>query len=77
MLLTAFNYLNAQDNTSTFNMTLEQAKAGDVESQCYLGFLYYHGNGVQKNVSEAVKWYKKAAEQGMEDAKEKLKILGY
>ncbi len=26
MLLTAFNYLNAQDNTSTFNMTLEQAK---------------------------------------------------
>ena len=33
-----------------------------------LGVCYYNGRGVEQNYEEAVKWYKKAAEQGNDDA---------
>ena len=49
-------------------------------AQCNLGYCYYFGQGVPKDYSEAVKWYRKAAEQGHEYAKErlqKLKEMGY
>jgi hypothetical protein len=37
-----------------------------------IGDNYYDGNGVEKNYAEAVKWYRKAAEQGFADAQNKL-----
>ncbi len=48
---------------------------GDAYAQFLLGVIYEIGRGVTKDESEAVKWYRKAAEQG--DAKEALKRLGY
>jgi tetratricopeptide (TPR) repeat protein len=36
----------------------------DKEVQCFMGHLYGSGHGVLKNEYEAVKWYRKAAEQG-------------
>ena len=47
----------------------------DAHGQYKLGVMYEDGRGVTKY--EAVKWYRKAAEQGNEDAKEALKRLGY
>ncbi|MBQ2885264.1 MAG: sel1 repeat family protein [Alphaproteobacteria bacterium] len=37
-----------------------------------LGYCYFHGKGVEKNYSEAVKWYRKAAERGLSTAQYNL-----
>lgn len=49
---------------------------GHVEAQLSLGHIYFFGSGVTKDVNEAVKWYRKAAEQGDELAKDELWELG-
>ena len=45
--------------------TVDQSSA---EAQSKLGWMYATGNGVQQDDTEAVKWYRKAAEQGDADA---------
>src|SRR5260370_41166987 len=40
-----------------------KAEAGDADSEYHLGLRYYNGEGVAKDLAEAVKWYRKAAEQ--------------
>ncbi len=40
------------------------AENGDANAQLEVGCCYAKGNGVEKNASEAVKWFCKAAEQG-------------
>ncbi len=40
------------------------AEKGNASAQCYLGYLYENGIGVEKSNIEAAKWYLKAAEQG-------------
>ena len=42
----------------------------------YIGNCYRRGDGVEKNIDEAIHWYKKAAEYGDEDAPKLLKELG-
>ena len=37
----------------------------------------FHGQGVPQDLAEAVKWYRKAAEQGQEDAQNNLGIMYY
>ncbi len=34
-------------------------------AQHNLGYMYQHGEGVEENDVDAVKWYRKAAEQGL------------
>ena len=41
-----------------------------------MGRVYARGHGVPKNRAEATKWYKRAAEQGNDDAKKELRNLG-
>jgi TPR repeat protein len=41
-----------------------KAEHGDAEAQYNLGILYHDGQGVPRDDAEAVKWYRKAAEQG-------------
>ena len=41
-------------------------------AQDHLGNMYYWGNGVSQDYSEAVKWYRKAAEQGDAEAQNNL-----
>jgi len=50
------------------------AEGGDAEAQDVLGDYYAQGSGVEKNLSEAAKWYRKAAEQGNVDAEIRLGI---
>lgn len=40
-----------------------------MSAQNELGDCYYYGLGVEQNYEEAVKWYRKSAEQGNEYAK--------
>ena len=54
----------------------DKAVAGDALAQCLLGHCYLNGEGVTKDYAEAVKWFRKAAEQGQAEAKEALKALG-
>lgn len=43
-------------------MVEKAANQNDIESQMILGSIYYDGDGVKENKTEAIKWYQKAAE---------------
>jgi len=45
--------------------TKEKAENGDAEAMFYLGYMYGYGkNGVEEDLEEAYKWYKKSADAG-------------
>ena len=46
-------------------------------AQHNLGFIYRKGKGVPRNKAEAVKWYRKAAEQGFAQAQYNLGVMYY
>lgn len=48
------------------------AERGDARAQFDLGGMYYEGQGVPRDYSEAAKWYRKAAEQGLPEAQTAL-----
>ncbi|MBM4393779.1 MAG: sel1 repeat family protein, partial [Deltaproteobacteria bacterium] len=48
---------------------------GDATAQYNLGFMYAKGEGVPKDDAEAVKWYRKAADQGLADAQYNLGVM--
>ena len=51
---------------------LQKASAGDAAAQVKIGNQYALGQGVARNSREAVKWYRKAAEQGYPDGQYRL-----
>jgi TPR repeat protein len=54
----------------------KKADAGDTASQIKLGDMYSLGSdGVVRNLAEAVKWYKKAADSGNSDAQTKMGMM--
>jgi TPR repeat protein len=55
-----------------FNEVKLTAIDGDADAQFELAGLYAGGEGVEQNLAEAVKWYRKAAEQGHDSAQFKL-----
>ena len=54
----AKNYLDA------FKLLKPIADQGDAEAQCIVANMYHLGLGLERDVLEAVKWYKKSADQG-------------
>jgi hypothetical protein len=48
----------------TARVTLVRAQQGDAKSQYDLGHMYFHGEGVPQSDSEALLWFRKAADQG-------------
>ena len=51
------------------------AEKGNAEAQYMLGLCYGTGKGVEMGRAEAVKWFRKASEQGFEPAKQILSKL--
>lgn len=51
-------------------MTL--AKAGFPSAQCTVGLKYRFGDGVEEDLNEAIKWFKRSANQGHVDAQRNL-----
>ena len=49
------------------------ADQGNARAQYNLGCSYEYGEGVSKDINEAKNWYKKAADQGFEEAINALK----
>jgi hypothetical protein len=43
---------------------------------CSLGSLYAEGRGVARDLAEAARWYRKAADAGNAEAERALKRLG-
>lgn len=52
------------NSQSEFEKNLALAEQGDAKAQCKVGFAYNEGKGVEKDLSKAFYWYKKAADQG-------------
>ena len=48
---------------------------GNVDAQLNLGDIYARGDGVPENLAEAVKWLRRAAEQGHADAQFSLAVI--
>ena len=43
---------------------LTQAESGDAYAQFQLGWVYAEGTGVEKNFTEALYWWRQAADKG-------------
>ena len=72
-LMTLLVGCGSESSTSTeFERTLQIAKTGAAEAQSNLGVMYVNGTGVPQDDVEAVKWYRKSAEQGFAMAQLKL-----
>jgi len=63
---------NAGKTAEAFRIYETLAQQGHAGSQYNLGDCYERGIGTEKDFAKAVEWYRKAAEQGYEDAKESL-----
>ena len=66
---------NSQNIASAAGFFQNAAEQGLAEAQYNLGVCYINGWGVPQDVEEAIKWLRKAAEQGYEDAIDALKAL--
>lgn len=53
----------------------ETAQNGDAEAQFDLGVSYDRGDGVERDATQAFKWYREAAEQGLAKAQFKLAVF--
>lgn len=49
----------------TFDKTLQLAQQGDAISQCNVGYMYFNGIGTTQDYTQAVRWWKKGAAQGL------------
>lgn len=59
--------LYAQDRP-TFEQAWQAAQNGEPNGYFLLGFFYYQGEGVTQNFTEAIKWFKKAANNGLSNS---------
>jgi TPR repeat protein len=55
------DYYDNSKFEEAYNALIEYAKNGNDEAQYIIGLLYYHGNYVDKNLEEAIVWFKQAA----------------
>ena len=53
----------------------KSAEGGSAMGQYDLGLCYQYGRGVKRDRDTARYWFQKAADQGLEEAKEKLKKI--
>ena len=53
----------------------KDALKGDAYAQYHLGIMYDNGESVPEDDTEAVKWYRKAADQGFADAQYNLGVM--
>ncbi|MDD5052003.1 MAG: tetratricopeptide repeat protein [Sulfuricurvum sp.] len=60
---------------NSFWKTYTEALRGDKIAEYQVGVIYEHGIGIDKNETQAAKWYEKAAHQGYIDAQYNLAIM--
>jgi hypothetical protein len=57
-----------KDYYNAVRLLMPLAQANNAEAQLQLGDLYYHGHGVKESDEEALRWYERAARQGLSQA---------
>ena len=62
----------ARDYTVAFKILKPIADSGEDEPQCIIANMYHLGLGMEINILEAVKWYRKSAEHGYSVASNNL-----
>jgi len=72
----ALFYENNGDTSKAFEIFMELANKGVPDAQCNVADYYRQGVGVEKNMKEAIKWYKQAASNGSERAVGWLNEIG-
>lgn len=62
-----------QDYTKAYELLYPLgAYKRDAEAQFYLGMIYFYGEGVEKDIPQAMEWWKKAMRSGHTDAAYRL-----
>lgn len=64
-------------NQEQFNHIKEAAAEGFARAQFNLALCYHHGDFVEKDFDEALKWYHKSADQGNMNAAYALAMMYY
>ena len=77
LVLLLWSSLSQAITPETFNQLMGRALRGETDAQYALATKYALGEGVEKNLTEALKWYTKAAEKGDTKALTKLAIIYY
>ncbi len=71
----AIDAYNNGDFRTSAKLILPLAKKGFAKAQYNLGVMYEKGNGVEKNLKKAKKWFQFAAEQGLSRAQYNLGLM--
>lgn len=61
---------------AAFENLLPFAERGEADAQFKIGFMYYHGRGVERDIDEGMRWLRLAADQGDAEGQYNL-ALGY
>ena len=69
-------YYNDQKFGEAVKCYKKAAEKGDGDAMSWMGCCYENGQGVTKDLQEAIKWYKLGAKNGNEDSKKALERLG-
>ena len=69
------NGIGTSVERKTFELYQKAANLGNDMAQFNLATMYEYGDGIKKDMNQAIYWYKKSAEQGDEDAQNKLQEL--
>ena len=63
------------DKQKAFELYQTASNLGNHVAQYNLAFMYKEGQGTEKNIDQAIYWYRKSAEQGNQSAQNKLETL--
>jgi hypothetical protein len=66
---------NEKDYETSIKYYKMASKLGDAKSMYKVGYMYENGLGVQQYYSIALEWYKKAFENGIDKAKDKIENI--
>jgi uncharacterized protein len=77
LLGAVFIYEKAFNNEPTVDELKLLANQGDMDAQNKLGAAYFNGKGVEKNISEAHRWFTVSAEKGYAKSQHNLGIMYY
>ena len=67
-----FAAYKAKDFAVALKELTPEANKGNAKAQLFLGAMYYNGEGVARNITDAINWFRKSAEHGNATAQDNL-----